>query len=125
DGGYLHALVSTCQRLLVTFPSFELVQDHMLELSGLYGDLQVHKHVVKEERVPRLEAWFAEHRHKLPEMTWYEFSACTGSTLAIYTLATYSTKAGLTVETAQTLKEGYYPWFQGVHLLLDYFIDQE
>lgn len=125
DGGYLHTLVKTCQDLLITFPSFEIVQEKMLELSGLYGDLQVHKHVKKEERVPRLEAWFEEHRHKVPEMTWFEFSACTGSTLGIYTLATYSTRPDLTEEIAETLKDGYYPWFQGVHLLLDYFIDQE
>ncbi|MDT8859321.1 tetraprenyl-beta-curcumene synthase family protein [Alkalihalobacillus sp. MEB130] len=125
DGGYLHSIVKTCQDILSTFPSFEKVQAGMLELSGYYGDLQVHKHVIKEERIPRLEKWFDEHRHKVPKMTWYEFSACAGSTLGIYTLATYATKPDLTEETATVLKEGYYPWLQGVHILLDYFIDQE
>ncbi len=125
DGGYLHALVKTCQDILITFPAFDKVQAGMLELSGYYGDLQVHKHVKKEERIPRLESWFEKHRHKVPEMTWYEFSACAGSTLGIYTLATYATKSDLTQETANILKEGYYPWLQGVHILLDYFIDQE
>ncbi len=125
DGGYLHALVKTCQDILITFPSFEKVQTGMLELSGYYGDLQVHKHVIKEERIPRLEKWFAKHQHKVPEMTWFEFSACTASTLGIYAQATYATKANLTEETAKVLKDGYYPWLQGVHILLDYFIDQE
>lgn len=125
DGGYLHALVQTCQDILSTFPSFDKVQASMLELSGYYGDLQVHKHVKKEERIPRLEAWFEEHRHKVPEMTWFEFSACTGSTLGIYSLATYATKSDLTEETAAIIKSGYFPWVQGLHLLLDYFIDQE
>ncbi|WP_332633873.1 tetraprenyl-beta-curcumene synthase family protein [Halalkalibacter flavus] len=125
DGGYLHDIVKTCQNILSTFPSFDKVQAAMLELSGYYGDLQVHKHVVKEERIPRLEKWFAEHSHKVPNMTWFEFSACAGSTLGIYTLATYATKADLTTEIAEVIKEGYYPWMQGVHLLLDYFIDQE
>ncbi|MFC0562047.1 tetraprenyl-beta-curcumene synthase family protein [Halalkalibacter alkalisediminis] len=125
DGGYLHALVKTCQDILITFPSFEKVQAGMLELSGYYGDLQVHKHVVKEERIPRLEKWFAEHQHKVPEMTWFEFSACTASTLGIYVQATYATKPDLTEITAKALKDGYYPWLQGVHILLDYFIDQE
>ncbi|KGA98777.1 hypothetical protein AJ85_10400 [Alkalihalobacillus alcalophilus ATCC 27647 = CGMCC 1.3604] len=125
DGGYLHELIETCQHILVTFPSFRMVQENMLELSQLYGDLQVHKHVVKEERIPRLEAWFNEHKEKMPEMTWFEFSACTGSTLGVYTLATYATKEGLTSEQADVIKAGYFPWVQGVHLLLDYFIDQE
>ncbi|KMK77781.1 tetraprenyl-beta-curcumene synthase family protein [Alkalihalobacillus pseudalcaliphilus] len=125
DGGYLHELIETCQHILVTFPSFRIVQDNMLQLSKLYGDLQVHKHVVKEERIPRLEAWFEEYKNELPEMTWFEFSACTGSTLGIYSLATYGTKEGLTEAEANVIKDGYYPWVQGVHLLLDYFIDQE
>ncbi|MBP3949832.1 tetraprenyl-beta-curcumene synthase family protein [Bacillus suaedae] len=125
DGGYLHELIQTCQKVLVTFPSFSVVQSAMLELSGFYGDLQVHKHVKKEERIPRLEEWFNLHKDLVPDMTWFEFSACTGSTLGIYTLATYATRKGLTKETAIKLKNGYFPWVQGVHLLLDYFIDQE
>ncbi len=125
DGGFLQSLIETCQEILATFPSFASVQAHMLDLSRYYGELQVHKHVKKEERVPRLEKWFAGYRSELPEMSWFEFSACTGSTLAIYTLATYSTKTNLSAETAMKLKDGYFPWVQGVHLLLDYFIDQQ
>ncbi|WP_017726504.1 tetraprenyl-beta-curcumene synthase family protein [Halalkalibacterium ligniniphilum] len=125
DGGYLHELIKTCQKTLQSFPSFEKVQHHMLQLSGYYGDLQTYKHVKKEDRVPLLEAWFEKHRQEVPPMTWYEFSACTGSTLAIYTLAIYATKPNLSEETAQLIKEGYFPWVQGAHLLLDYFIDQE
>ncbi|MCK0471254.1 tetraprenyl-beta-curcumene synthase family protein [Alkalihalobacillus sp. APA_J-10(15)] len=125
DGGYLRELVETCQRLVQAFPSFDIAQPYMLMLSRLYGDLQVHKHVIKEERIPRLESWFSKHQHSVPTMTWYEFSACTGSTLGLYTLAAYSTREGLTDQIAKELKDGYFPWVQGVHLLLDYFIDQE
>lgn len=125
DGGYLHALISTCQEILHTFPSFALVQKDMIELSGYYGDLQVYKHVQKEDREPLLKEWFEKHKHKVPEMTWFEFSASTASTLGIYSLATYSTKANLSPDVAQTIKTGYFPWVQGMHILLDYFIDQE
>ncbi|MEC2071818.1 tetraprenyl-beta-curcumene synthase family protein [Alkalihalophilus marmarensis] len=125
DGGYLHALIETCQQILSTFPSFEKMQPAMLELSGYYCDLQVYKHVKKEDRIPMLKAWYERHRHKMPEMTWYEFSACTASTLGVYALATYSTKTNMTSETAETIKSGYFPWVQGFHILLDYFIDQE
>ena len=48
----------------------------MLELCGYYCDLQVHKHVIEHERVPRLEKWFTQYESELPEMEWYEFSAC-------------------------------------------------
>ncbi|WP_100405169.1 tetraprenyl-beta-curcumene synthase family protein [Bacillus solitudinis] len=125
DGGYLFELIQTCRNMLATFPSFYQVQEGMIELSGYYGDLQVYKHVKKEDRIPLLKEWFELHRHKVPEMTWFEFSACTASTLGIYAMASYATKQNLTKETAEIIKNGYYPWVQGVHILLDYFIDQE
>ncbi|WP_157404597.1 tetraprenyl-beta-curcumene synthase family protein [Shouchella shacheensis] len=126
DGGYLRALVETCQGRLRTFPSFAVLQPHMLKMSGLYADLQVYKHVKKEDRQPMLEAFFAEHKHEMPEgMTWFEFSACVASTLAIYTMATYATKEGVTEGLAKTICDGYFPYVQGMHILLDYFIDQK
>ncbi|SDC26424.1 tetraprenyl-beta-curcumene synthase family protein [Shouchella lonarensis] len=126
DGGYLQALVENCQKIVTTFPSFTVFQPHMLKMSGLYGDLQVYKHVKKEDREPLLKAFFEKHRHDLPEeMTWYEFAACTASTLAIYTMATYATKPDVSWELAQTICDGYYPYVQGMHILLDYFIDQK
>lgn len=126
DGGYLTELVRTCQECVATFPHYEHVQKENLELASLYCDLQVHKHVVKEERVPRLEAWFWEHQDSYPQMSWYEFSACSGSTLGIFCLTSYSAnKRGLSKETAGKIKQGYFPWVQGLHILMDYFIDQE
>ncbi|WP_245308256.1 tetraprenyl-beta-curcumene synthase family protein [Halalkalibacter urbisdiaboli] len=125
DGGYLRELIGTCRRVLLTFPSFDAVKKDMLELSGYYGDLQVYKHVKKEERIPLLKEWFELHREKHPTMTWFEFSACTASTLGLYTLASYGAQNNIALETAKSIKDGYYPWVQGVHILLDYFIDQE
>ncbi len=126
DGGYLRALVETCQEILSTFPSFAALQPYMLKMSGLYAELQVHKHVEKEDRQPRLEAFFARHKDEMPEgMTWFEFASCTASTLAVYTMATYSTKANITDQLAKTICNGYFPYVQGMHIMLDYFIDQK
>ncbi|MFA9559102.1 tetraprenyl-beta-curcumene synthase family protein [Evansella sp. AB-rgal1] len=126
DGGYLAALVTTCQECIKSFPSYSVVQAANVELAELYSDLQVHKHVKVEERVPRLEAWFEEHKHKVPQMTWYEFSASCGSTLGIFCLTAYSASLpNFSVELAEKIKMGYFPWVQGIHILMDYFIDQE
>ena len=32
---------------------------------------------------------------------------------------------GFSRDSADRLKEGFFPWVQGLHILLDYFIDQE
>ncbi|MGO4890049.1 tetraprenyl-beta-curcumene synthase family protein [Anaerobacillus sp. MEB173] len=125
DGGYLEKLVKTCQSILMTLPSYEKIAPALLELAQYYCDLQVHKHVSYEERVPRLEAWFQEYEDNLPKMNWYEFSACTGSTLGIFCLVAYATAETLSNEDVAKVKDGYFPWVQGLHILLDYFIDQE
>ena len=96
-----------------------------MELCQYYCQLQIHKHVKKEERVPRLENWFSQHQGHLPEMEWFEFSACSGSTLGIFCLVSYAMRDDFTKADAKNIRNGYFPYVQGLHILLDYFIDQE
>ncbi|HET7657568.1 MAG TPA: tetraprenyl-beta-curcumene synthase family protein [Bacillales bacterium] len=125
DGGYLRALVETCQQFLHTLSSYDAISSTLHELAGYYCDLQVHKHVSHEERVPRLKAWFDLYKEELPPMSWYEFSACAGSTLGIFCLVSYASSDWFSDRHIEDVKAGYFPWVQGLHILLDYFIDQE
>jgi tetraprenyl-beta-curcumene synthase len=125
DGGYLHKLVQTCQTILIDLEHYPIIAKYLLELSTYYCDLQVHKHVEKEERVPRLEDWFERHKTNLPEMEWYEFSACTGSTLGIFCLVAYAFQEEFEEKQAIQIRNSYFPYVQGLHILLDYLIDQE
>ncbi|MFK3958041.1 tetraprenyl-beta-curcumene synthase family protein [Guptibacillus hwajinpoensis] len=125
DGGYLLELVQTCQKVIRELPNQSEVQPALLELCHYYCDLQVHKHVTEEDRVPRLKSWFDQHKQQLPEMTWNEFSACAGSTLGIFCLVSYSLGDMIPKGGTAMIKEGYFPWVQGLHIMLDYFIDQE
>lgn len=88
-------------------------------------DLQVYKHVQVQERVPRLNAWFEGHRHQVSQMQWYEFSASTGSTLGILCVIAYAFSPDCSDELTTKVKNSYFPCFQELHILLDYFIDQE
>ncbi|MBL0387852.1 tetraprenyl-beta-curcumene synthase family protein [Tumebacillus sp. ITR2] len=125
DGGYLNALVTTCQESIASLPSYPLVQAGILRLVGLYCDLQVHKHVRVEEREPRLIKWFEQHAEQFPELAWYEFSAATGSTLGMFMLFLAASDEDLTPEDVEKILHAYFPWIGGLHILLDYFIDQE
>ncbi len=125
DGGYLKALVETCQEVLEKVPAYDHISSAVHELAGYYCDLQVLKHIKVEERIPRLKAWFEAYKKDLPEMSWYEFSACTGSTLGIFCLVSYALRDDFSNELAVQVKDSYFPWVQGLHILLDYFIDQE
>ncbi|WP_062109647.1 tetraprenyl-beta-curcumene synthase family protein [Bacillus niameyensis] len=125
DGGYLTELVQTCQMVLKSVPYYDEIKPYLLELCRYYCDLQIHKHVKVEEREGRLKKWFLEHKNDLPEMDWYEFSACSGSTLGIFCLVSYALREDFKVEYAQMIRNGYFPYIQGLHIMLDYFIDQE
>ena len=125
DGGYLRQLVKTCQDVLEKIPAYPKISSDLYELASYYCELQVHKHVQVEERVPRLKAWFELHQDNLPEMSWYEFSACAGSTLGIFCLIAYASDENCTEDLIKQIKNAYFPWLQGLHILLDYLIDQE
>lgn len=125
DGGYLCELVETCQEVLKQTHHYELIKDTLQELGGYYCDLQVHKHIVVEEREEKLQNWFLEHKEYVSNMQWYEFSACAGSTLGIFCLVAYAFHEEISIEHVRQLRNGYFPYIQGLHILLDYFIDQE
>src|SRR5690606_30939144 len=63
DSGYLASLVTTCQEVVADLPAFDAVRRSVHQLIGLYNDLQVYKHGPVDGRVPRLQRWFAAHRH--------------------------------------------------------------
>ena len=124
DGGYLKELVITCQDVLA-LTDYQQISSAVHELADYYCNLQVHKHVQVPERVPRLKSWFKLHQHNLPEMSWYEFSACAGSTLGIFCIVAYAFHEDCSEDFICQVKNSYFPWVQGLHILLDYFIDQE
>lgn len=126
DGGYLQALVNTCQQTLNGLLALPVIQPALLELAGFYCDLQVYKHVKKDQRVPRLIAFFQKNKAHLPEMSWYEFAACSGSTLGIFCIVSYAAARGSEmVQLVDQIKDSYFPWVQGLHIMMDYFVDQE
>ena len=125
DGGYLRKLVETCQIFMRKLDRYEYIEGYLKELCSYYVDLQVHKHVAESERVGRLEQWFSIHQEKLPSMTWFEFSACSGSTLGIFCLISSALRNDFEQKHAEQIYKGYFPYIQGLHILLDYFIDQQ
>jgi tetraprenyl-beta-curcumene synthase len=119
------SLVQTCQDVLEKLPSYHTIAPFLYELARYYCELQVHKHVRVEERLPRLKEWFDNYKNHLPEMNWYEFAACAGSTLGIFCIVAHALHEDCSEELVRDIKDAYFPWVQGLHILLDYLIDQE
>lgn len=125
DGGYLKALVQTCEEVLEKVPTYDRISTAIHELASYYCELQVLKHINAEERIPHLKAWFGRHQGDFPAMRWYEFAACAGSTLGIFCLTSYALRDDFSNDLVAQVRDSYFPWVQGLHILLDYFIDQE
>ena len=124
DGGYLRALVDTCRSQLETFPGWARVEGEVRRLVGLYVDLQVYKHVEEGERVRLLEEWYRARRGEHFALHWWEFAAASGSTLGVFALAAEAARPR-PVEALDRLVAAYFPWIAALHILLDYFVDQE
>lgn len=125
DGGYLDALVAQCRQVLQTLPSYDTVRADVIRLVSLYSDLQVYKHTYLADREPLLTAWFEQYRRSHPDLYWWEFAAATGSTLGMFALFAAASRPLLTAREVKQISEAYFPWVAGLHILLDYFIDQE
>lgn len=124
DGGYLADLVAACRAAIAALPGYARVAERVKELVLLYIDLQVYKHLPLPQRVPKLQAWFEKHRCRYAALHWWEFAAAAGSTLAVFALVTEAARPR-PIEEVEHLVEGYFPWICGLHILLDYLIDQE
>jgi tetraprenyl-beta-curcumene synthase len=125
DGGYLHKLVKTCQSCICLLPAYDKVMPFVQELVSLYADLQVYKHIRKEEREPELLQWWERHRPKYPDILWNEFAAATGSTLGVFMLFLAATDSAMDERSAQEIRDVYFPYVCALHILLDYLIDRE
>lgn len=125
DDGYLHKLVRKCQACVAQLPSYPVVRERVKELVGLYGDLQVYKHIRRDLREDELLAWWEKHRTRYPDLRWNEFAAATGSTLGVFYLFLAAADERLSAEQAEAICFAYFPHVCGLHILLDYLIDQE
>ncbi|GAA0374600.1 tetraprenyl-beta-curcumene synthase family protein [Bacillus horti] len=125
DNGYLKELVQTCQAALERLPSVQHYHSHMMVLAQLYCDLQVYKHITPEKREEALRDWWENYKDVYSQLEWYEFAAATGSTLGLFYYAALAANRLHSDDLDQQAFQSYFPYVQGLHILLDYFIDQE
>lgn len=126
DGGYLSSLVYSCQSAISTLPSYLPVRETVLELARSYCLLQVFKHLNPVLREEYLTNWLKPCLAGFNrQIFWWELAAATGSTLGIFALLALAARPGLPADDAARINSVYFPWIGGLHILLDYFIDQE
>jgi tetraprenyl-beta-curcumene synthase len=125
DGGYLISLVEDARASLAQFPGYHAVHTAINDLVELYVDLQVYKHGPPLQRVPQLSAWFAQKAPSGSDLSWWEFAAASGSTLGIFALLNLALDPDPTPDQVRAVTNLYFPWVGALHILLDYYVDQE
>ncbi|MDF2570569.1 MAG: ytpB [Sporomusa sp.] len=124
DGGYLNRLVDTCRQEIAILPTYHLVKTEVLRQATLYSELQTYKHLGPSVREEKMLTWINRHLPNYPGLTPWEFAAATGSTLGMFMLCAAAYNPALTPQEAKTIASAYFPWINGLHILLDYFIDE-
>lgn len=117
DGGYLRRLVDDCRAALAQIGLDERRRRQAQQLTRLYIDLQSYKHLRRKTGEEKLAGLYRRHAAAMPGLYWWEFAAACGSTLGVFCLAAAPDCRGV--------YRAYMPWVCGLHILLDYFIDQE
>ncbi|NLC51358.1 MAG: tetraprenyl-beta-curcumene synthase family protein [Firmicutes bacterium] len=125
DGGYLAALVQCCRRNLTSLPSYSQLVKKISTLAQLYVDLQVYKHITPLKRKKLLIKWFRTNGQNQQTLAWWEFAAASGSTLGIFMLFALAAAGETSSYSVEKHISVYFPWICGLHILLDYLIDQE
>jgi tetraprenyl-beta-curcumene synthase len=123
DHFYLNRLVQKCREQVEGIPAYSAVMGCIKKYAGLYSDLQVYKHLPQEVREDRMRNWAGRFAQEYPEISLWEFSAASGSTLGMFAMAAAAFNPSLTPQDVKELDSAYFPWICGLHILLDYYID--
>ncbi|MFZ5987969.1 MAG: DUF2600 family protein, partial [Bacillota bacterium] len=86
DNGYLLYLVRECKSTIRDLPSYGKVLPFIERYVKLYSELQTYKHLDNKIREERMKKWAGEHINNFSEISIWEFSAASGSTLGIFAM---------------------------------------
>lgn len=125
DGGYIIHLVEKCRSCVNQLPSYDKVYADINTMVDRYISLQVYKHISWETREETLIQWANSLLQDYPDILWQEFAAASGSTLAVFALFGLAVNPEIGIKESHKTVNTYFPWICGLHILLDYFIDQE
>lgn len=125
EEGYLSYLVARSQSVIASLPGLEYVRGRVEQLIRHYINLQALKHLSPEQRCSRLENYIYSKVDIPPGFEWWEMAAATGSTLGMFALWATAACPDCDSHRAEQIFEAYFPWICGLHILLDYIIDQE
>lgn len=125
DGGYLRALVETCQRGCAALPSYATVRPQAMRAAADLS-VQVLNHLTDPaDRDAALRAWAIGEGQRYSTLEWFERAGAASSTLGIYALLAAAVSGGLRAEQVRAIDAAYHPMVCLLCTLMDSFADYD
>jgi tetraprenyl-beta-curcumene synthase len=124
DGGYLGALVTSCQQEIAALPSAHAVLTAAQRAARRCGEGQSHTHAAGLEQTSRLEGW-AVRQEGPPGYSWWEVAAGASSSVAVHALIAAAGDPRIGTEEARLIDAAYFPPIGALTVLLDDLVDHE
>lgn len=125
DGGYLVRLVDVCRDSIQKLPSYQLVAPAVTTHVKRVLFYQSEINLATARDYYRLERWATrEQQNDDDALAWWEIGAACGSSLAVFAHVTAAVDPLLTRDQHDATDALYWPWAEGLHILLDSLIDR-
>lgn len=126
DGGYLEALVTTCQREVSELPSSKAVMATARRAARRCGEGQSYTHAaaIDKDGSRQMKAW-ALGLDDQEDYFWWELVAAASSSVAIHALIAAAATAETSEQEAEQIDGAYFPSISALTVLLDDLIDHE
>jgi tetraprenyl-beta-curcumene synthase len=124
DGGYLRALVETCQQSCLSLPSYPLVRDLVLREAARAQVLALNHYPNPANRDAALERWVSREYPRLELASWWELSGAASAPLTIHALLALAAEPACTDSEITSTYAAYFPWLSATTTMLDSYVDQ-
>jgi tetraprenyl-beta-curcumene synthase len=124
DGGYLHALVRTCQGVCRQLPSYAAVRPLLTQETHRAQVLAINHDLDPAQRDAALRRWAQQEFPTEQETSWYELSGAASASLTVHALLALAAKPRLDEAEIRRVHLAYFPWISGTTTMLDSYVDQ-
>lgn len=125
DGGYVRALVESCQRDCCALPSYDIARGELalaarrVEVQALNHDTHV------DRRTAALRRWVDTEFPACTDARWFEISGAAASSLHIHAMLASASLPCASGAEIRTTREAYFPWVCASATMLDSLVDRE
>ncbi len=123
DGGYLHALVKSCQANCGMLPSYAVVRPFVLAGVARCAVQSLNHDPIPERRERALKRWADFTLPNADALMWFEKTAAASAYLP-HPLLALACDANVSIAAVTRTEAAYFPWVSLAIAMLDSYVDQ-